>query len=232
MDIRKMNDIRVYSELPFQINLVGQHREYVFPPCVDGERPMNFVDFSDIEYANSRCNSFTLGLLIFDEDLQDEIYQALGIRDWKKKVWFNKDIIDVIEHPTLEKMQRIIDIKEPIALERIRAQVVHYTNMKKDISQKVVNIVNARYREINAGTLGSKIEVRPIDIEAPMPPNEAEELKRQIAEQNKKIEEQNAMMQKLMDQLSAKMQSSETGDDETEKKTATRQRTKKTVMAE
>ena len=97
MSIRNKNDIRVYSELPFQINLVGQHREYIFPPCLDGEPTMNFVDWSDIEYAHSRGNLFSVGLLIFSEDEREEIYRELGVRDWQDKVWFDRDIVDAID---------------------------------------------------------------------------------------------------------------------------------------
>lgn len=192
MSIRNKNDIRVYSELPFQINLVGQHREYVFPACIDGEPSMNFVDWSDIEYAHSRGNLFSNGLLIFDESEREEIYQELRIKDWKKKVWFDKDIVDAIENPTLDKMQRIIDIKDLQTFERIRGKVVYYTNNNMNISQKVVSIVNARYRELTSGITGSKIALRPVDVEQSVSADEVADLKRQLAH-----------MQKLMEQMAA-----------------------------
>ena len=221
MDIRKASDIRVYSELPFQINLQGQHRDYVFPANKSGERSMNFIDFSDIEYANSRGNIFSVGLLVFEPEMQEEIYEALGIRDWKNRVWFYDDVIDAIEKPTLEKMQRIIDIKDNLTIERIRSQVVYYINLKKDISQKVVNIVNARYRELTTGVINSKIEIKSADVENSISSDDAEELKRQIAEQNKKIEEQNAIMLQLMEQLKANNSSSEIIEKPKEKKKPT-----------
>lgn len=190
MSIRNKNDIRVYSELPFQINLVGQHREYVFPACVDNEPSMNFVDWADIEYANSRGNLFSSGLLIFDESEREEIYNELRIKDWKQKVWYEKDIIDAIENPTLDKMQRIIDIKDILTFERIRGKVVYYTNNDMNISQKVVSIVKARYRELTTGILASKIVIRPADVEQPVTADEVEDLKKQLAH-----------MQKLMEQM-------------------------------
>ena len=196
MSIRNKNDIRVYSELPFQINLVGQHREYSFPPCLDGEPTMNFVDWSDIEYAHSRGNLFSVGLLVFSEDEREEIYRELGIRDWKDKVWFDRDIVDAIENPTLEKMQRVIDVKDSLTFERIRGKVVMYINRGKDVSQKVVNIVEQRYRELNAGIRSSKIVIRPTDVEKPVSAEEVDDLKRQLTH-----------MQKLMEQMAAKYES-------------------------
>lgn len=190
MSIRNNNAIRVYSELPFQINLVGQHREYVFPASVNGEPSMNFVDWADIEYAHSRGNIFSTGLLVFDESDREEIYNELRIKDWKKKIWYDKDIVDAIENPTLDKIQRIIDIKDLITFERVRGKVVYYTNNNMNISQKVVSIVNARYRELTTGILGSKIVIKPADVEQTVTADEVEDLKKQLAH-----------MQKLMEQM-------------------------------
>lgn len=190
MSIRNKNDIRVYNEMPFQTNLVGQHKEYVFPPCVDGTPTMNFVDWTDIEFANSRCNTFAIGMLVFDESERDEIYKELGIRNWRDTVWFDEDIVDAIENPTLEKMQKIINVTDAITLERIRGKVVYYTNIGKDISQNVVKIVNSRYKELNAGIKNSKIVVQAKDVERQASADEVEDLKRQIEEMKQLMSEQ------------------------------------------
>lgn len=191
MNYRGKKDIRVYNECPFQNNLVGQRRDYIFPPCVDGEPTMNFVDFEEIEYAHSRGKLFTIGLLTFAEEDREGMYEALGIKDWKNKVWFNSDIEDIIMNPTLEKMQRVIDIKDTITLERVRGMMVLFVNQKRDVSQNVINIINARYRELNAGNQTSKIVVRPADVEKQVSSSEVDDLKRQLAEMQE-------MMAKMM----------------------------------
>ena len=94
MTYRGKKDIRVFNECPFQVNLVGQRRDYIFPPCLDGEPTMNFVDFDEIEYAHSRGKVFSVGLLIFAEEDREGMYDALGIKDWKNKIWFNSDVED------------------------------------------------------------------------------------------------------------------------------------------
>ena len=226
MSIRNKNDIRVYSELPFQINLVGQHREYVFPASRDGEPTMNYVDWADIEYAHSRGNTFSNGLLIFNEEEQEEIYRELGIRDWRSKVWFDKDIVDAIENPTLEKMQRVINVKDSLTFERIRGKVVMYINRGKDVSQKVVNIVDRRYLELQAGIYSSKITIRPVDVDKSVSADEVEELKKQLSH-----------MQKLMEQMAANQTQTSSKDsgtgqdkeDDTPKKIITSKSPKRTV---
>jgi len=182
MSYRGKKDIRVYNECPFQVNLVGQRRDYIFPPCLDGEPTMNFVDFEEIEYAHSRGKVFNIGLLIFAEEDREGMYDALGVKNWKNRVWFNNVIEDIIMHPTVDKMQRVIDIKDLITFERVRGMMVRFMNEKRDVSQNVINLINARYRELNAGVSTSKIVIRPADIETAVSADEVADLKKQLAE--------------------------------------------------
>ena len=210
MNYREKKDIRVYNECPFQVNLVGQRREYIFPPCMDGEPTMNFVDFDEIEYAHSRWNSFKIGLLTFNEEDREGMYEALGIKNWKETVWFDKDIKDIILNPTLEKMQRVIDIKEMITLERVRGMMVKFVNEKRDVSQNVINVINARFKELNSGSTSSKIVIRQSDVErSPAASSEeVNDLKRQLEE-----------MKKLMAQMVS--QNTVTSEEQSEEKTVT-----------
>ena len=182
MNYRGKKDIRVYNECPFQVNLVGQRRDYIFPPCLDGEPTMNFVDFEEIEYAHSRGKVFNIGLLIFAKEDREGMYEALGIKNWKDKIWFNDDIEDIIMHPSLEKMQRVINVRDLITFERIRGMMVRFSNEKRDVSQNVINLINARYRELNAGNVTSKIVIKPADVEEKVSVDEVADLKQQLKE--------------------------------------------------
>ena len=198
MNYRGKKDIRVYNECPFQVNLVGQRRDYIFPPCLDGEPTMNFVDFEEIEYAHSRGKVFNIGLLTFAEEDREGMYEALGVKNWKDKVWTNDDIKDIITHPNLEKMQKVIDVKDLITFERIRGMMVRFVNEKRDVSQNVINLINARYRELNAGSVTSKIVIRPTDVEEKVSADEVADLKRQLVEMQemmKKLTSVNAFIE-------------------------------------
>ena len=208
MNYRGKKDIRVYNECPFQVNLVGQRRDYIFPPCLDGEPTMNFVDFEEIEYAHSRGKVFNIGLLTFAEEDREGMYEALGVKNWKDKVWTNDEIKDIITHPSLEKMQKVIDVKDLITFERIRGMMVRFVNEKRDVSQNVINLINARYRELNAGSVTSKIVIRPTDVEEKVSADEVADLKRQLAE-----------MQEMMKKLTSVNISTEIADDTTEAQT-------------
>ena len=198
MNYRGKKDIRVYNECPFQVNLVGQRRDYIFPPCLDGEPTMNFVDFEEIEYAHSRGKVFNIGLLTFAEEDREGMYEALGVKNWKDKVWTNDEIKDIITHPNLEKMQKVIDVKDLITFERIRGMMVRFVNEKRDVSQNVINLINARYRELNAGSVTSKIVIRPTDVEEKVSADEVADLKRQLVEMQemmKKLTSVNAFIE-------------------------------------
>lgn len=212
MEISK-KEIKVYNEMPSQINLIGAGREYVFPPAIDGRATMNYVSFSDIEYAHMRSIVFSSGLLRFDEAEQDEIYKALRLDNWKDTVWFQSTIEDVILNPTLEKMMRIIAIKDLIVLERIRGRVVYYNNTgERDISTKVVRIVNARYKELVANILKSKIELRAFQVENSVSSDVAEIRKENETLKNE-LEKMNKLLESAMDAIS-KMQNNGNGNND------------------
>lgn len=225
MNYRGKKDVRVYNECPFQVNLVGQRRDYIFPPCVDGEPTMNFVDFEEIEYAHSRGKVFNIGLLTFAEEDREGMYEALGVKNWKDKVWFNADIEDIIMHPTLEKMQRVIDIKDLITFERVRGMMVRFSNEKRDVSQNVINLINARYRELNAGNVTSKIVIKPADVEEKVSVDEVADLKRQLAEMQDLVKK--LAMEKLSIDVPKKSKSDDKSDEDTEKAVAPKRSTRK-----
>lgn len=225
MNYRGKKDVRVYNECPFQVNLVGQRRDYIFPPCIDGEPTMNFVDFEEIEYAHSRGKVFNIGLLTFAEEDREGMYEALGVKNWKDKVWFNADIEDIIMHPTLEKMQRVIDIKDLITFERVRGMMVRFSNEKRDVSQNVINLINARYRELNAGNVTSKIVIKPADVEEKVSVDEVADLKRQLAEMQDLVKK--LAMEKLSIDVSKESKSDDKSIEDTEKAVAPKRSTRK-----
>lgn len=225
MNYRGKKDVRVYNECPFQVNLVGQRRDYIFPPCIDGEPTMNFVDFEEIEYAHSRGKVFNIGLLTFAEEDREGMYEALGVKNWKDKVWFNADIEDIIMHPTLEKMQRVIDIKDLITFERVRGMMVRFSNEKRDVSQNVINLINTRYRELNAGNVTSKIVIKPADVEEKVSVDEVADLKRQLAEMQDLVKK--LAMEKLSINVPKEGKSDDKPTEDAEKTVAPKRSTRK-----
>jgi uncharacterized protein YwgA len=85
-------------------------------------------------------------------------------------------------------MQRVIDIQDVITFERVRGMMVRFINEKRDVSQNVINVINSRYRELNAGNVTTKIVVRSSDVAPNATAEDVDALKKQIAEMQRMME--------------------------------------------
>lgn len=145
----------------------GATREYEFEPAQDGIASMIPMSYTDIEYANSKNpNLFVTGLLTFSEHERDEIYNALNFPDWKDRFWTEESIADAILRPNVAKMQRILDVRDILTIERIRGAMTRIinTSIQRPI-EKVIDLINDRWQEILRGQRVTKLEVSlPSDV--------------------------------------------------------------------
>ena len=123
-------------------------------PCVIPIPP------EEIQYMNSTSTAFKNGVLRFRPDEQDEIYTVLGIK--KDDIMFIEDIDDALLNPTVENLQRMIDVKSSSQFERIRGRFYQMKNAGEDMSTKVKGIIDGRYEELRAGKLHSDTAVSPV----------------------------------------------------------------------
>ena len=72
---------------------------------------------------NSRSPVFKFGILEFAEEDREEIYAELNMPNWKETTLFEKDIDEMLLHPTKESLQRIINVPNVQMIERIRGDV-------------------------------------------------------------------------------------------------------------
>ena len=77
------------------------------------------MPIDEIRYANN-FNAFRNGMLFFEESKAEDVYNILGIKDWKN-ILTNKDIREIILHPTYEGLEKLIAIKDSAMFERVRA---------------------------------------------------------------------------------------------------------------
>ena len=197
MNIREKYNIRVYNESFNGINLVTADKEYFFEGSRGGVPTVNLVPFSGIEYANSRSSVFRTGMLCIDEADREEVFDALGIDNWKDTVWCEYDIADAILHPTAEKMKRILNVRDVLTIGRIRGVMYGYLNDKNfDVSNRVVSIIDGRFDEINSGKMTTGITIM-----------QGEEIdngnKRvdEVAKQNEELKKQVEKMQEMLNKL-------------------------------
>ena len=212
MNIKDNQNIKVLNYSTSCQAVKTANREYKFEGSVNNVPSVFYMNFRDIEYINSRSNVIMTGGLVFDPSEQDEIYNALNLPNWKETVLFEDTIEDMILNPTIEKMQRILSIRDIATFERIRGKLVSFINQGNvDISNRVQDLIKERFRELNCGITNSKIILQKNE-KLVSNTNEISELKAQLQK-----------MQEMMAQMMSTQNSSEekTSDEDQAKTTKT-----------
>lgn len=177
----------------------------------------------DIAYANNAGNAFKIGLLRFDPEYEEELYQELRINNWHD-ILTNKEIYQIITDPDVAGLERLIAIQDPMYFDRVYGAFIGLRNEGATISTKVDDIMRIRRKELKERKRKSEIKLTPVTHDS------EEDSAAQIEALRKQIEE----MQKLMASV---MKSSDEGTTEQEtaaEKPATKAkgtRTKKTAAA-
>lgn len=170
---------------------------YTFEPGSVEEPCVIPIPPEEIMYMNSTCSAFKNGVLRFRPEEQNEIFKAIGIKG--DDVLFIEDIDDTILNPTVENLQRMIDIKDGAQFERIRGRFYRMTNAGEDLSTKVKRLIDERYKELRAGKRNSELSVVPAAKSAPADVQaELETAKNQMAEMQKQMQAMMAQMQSIM----------------------------------
>lgn len=125
----------------------------------NGVPTFEYMSMNDIEYLNSISPVFRTGRLEFEENVREEVYEKLAIPDWRTRCIFERDIQGMILHPTPEIMRRIVDVADVQTIERFRGHMTVLVNNGYDVSVKVQDVINERYREINQGIRKSRMAI-------------------------------------------------------------------------
>ena len=170
---------------------------YKFNASRDGITPtMQNIPISELQYICSNTDVIVTGWLTFDDDEKDEIYTALRLPNWRE-ILTNEDISNILTNPTMEGLQRIIDISNLTYFDRVRIVMFRLLNDGVDISSKVKNVVDRRYEELQKRQRVSSIILNPRIGEKKASNEQVQEL----SEQNAKLQEQLDEMKKMMAQF-------------------------------
>ena len=184
-----------YNENEVFVDSSKEH--YKFNASRDGVTPtMQNIPISELQYICSNTDVIVTGWLTFDEDEKDEIYTALRLPNWRE-ILTNEDISNILTNPTMEGLQRIIDITNLTYFDRVRIVMFRLLNDGVDISSKVKNVVDRRYGELQKRQRVSSIILNPRIGEKKVSNEQVQEL----SEQNAKLQEQLDEMKKMMAQF-------------------------------
>lgn len=193
-EIEKINVLN-YNENRFS-TMVSPTENFSFDPSVDGKTPTIIpLTIDQIRYVNNH-NAFRGGFLFFEKDKEKEVYEALGINNWED-ILTNEDIRNIILNPTYDGLKKLIDIKDDSVFERVRT-AFHKLKMEgiHDISIRVSQIIETRYRELREKKINSSIQLEKKELSG-IRNEDIESLK----SENKKMHEQLIEMQKMMQEL-------------------------------
>lgn len=187
--IKKRKHIRIYNQMGSAVSiplhqLYSSHSQSTRGCLIDGSRNGKYefadITWEDVCYINDTTNIIKYGMISFDKDDERAIYKELGISDWEN-ILFEETIEDIILHPTMEKLQKIIEIKDIITLERVRGKLLYFINTGADISTNTINVINGRWFEFNHSQRVSKIELVSTKATKPADEKEVSELKDEVA---------------------------------------------------
>ena len=203
-----------YNENDVFVDSSKEH--YKFNASRDGVTPtMQNISISDLQYICSNTDIIVTGWLTFDEDEKEEIYTALRLPNWRE-ILTNKDIENILTNPTMEGLQRIIDITNPTYFDRVRIVMFRLLSDGVDISSKVKNVIDRRYNELQKRQRVSSIILNPRVEEKKVSNEQMQEL----TEQNVKLQEQLEQMKQMMEKLMSAQTSTVTTNADTDKTSA------------
>ena len=193
----KTEDINVLNYNENDVFVNGSKEHYKFKASKNGKVPTVVpIPFNELQYIASNTNIITTGWLTFDNDIKEEIFTELRIPDWKD-ILSNEDIKNILIHPTMEGLQKIIDIENQSYFDRVRIAMFKLIGEGVDITTKVSRIVNQRYDELQKRQRKSSIVLTKKDTTVSV------DTVRELSEQNASLQNQLDEMKKMMEQMMA-----------------------------
>lgn len=200
-----------YNENDVFVDSSKEH--YKFNASRDGINPtMQDIPINELQYICSNTDILVTGWLTFNEDEKEEIFTALRVPNWRD-ILTNEDIREILTNPTMEGLQRILDITSITYFDRVRIVMFKLLSAGIDISSKVKNVVDRRYDELQKRQRITSIVLNPRVEEKKVSNEQVKEL----SEQNVKLQEQIEQMKQMMEKLMASQTSDSAGTSNTTK---------------
>lgn len=136
-------------------------------------------DIDEIIQINNTSRVFKIGLLWFEPEFEEDIYNELKIHDYKN-ILRNEEIEDIILNPTAESMEKLISTTDQMLYSRIYGIFMGLRNAGFNISSKVDDVMRRRYREFQNHKTSTEIKFATPDL--PKKSKEIESLEARIAQ--------------------------------------------------
>ena len=154
------NKIKIENHNPYAVSFRTNLREYYMGAASnEGIPTIEYVTLEDLKYLNGQSKDIRTGNIIINAEDREEVFKALNIVD-NGEYFENAEIRDMIINPTADGIRRIINITDRFTFERVFAQYIGIKNDGEyDVSNRVANILERRYEEIQHRIFNTKIAI-------------------------------------------------------------------------
>ncbi len=178
---------------------------YKFGKSRDGKTPsIVHISLNELQYIANNTNVIVTGWLTFDDEDKEEIYKALRIDNWQD-ILTNGEIKDILTNPTMEGLQKIIDIDNQTYFDRVRMCMFKLIDGGVDVTTKVSRIVNQRHNELQKRQRKSSIILSRKDTTV------STDKVKELLEQNESLQSQLDEMKKMMEQIASMQKNTDVG---------------------
>ena len=178
----KTYNVLNYTTSPVAL-IIGRNDSILIEAGSDDEPTIYPLTEAEILYANNTTDAFKSGILRFEPEYEEELYDLCRIRNWKE-IMTNKQIEDIFVNFNREKFISLFSITNPSYFNRIYGIFIGLRNAGLSVPKNVEQAMAIRYKELANGVKHTKIILTPKDTETV--DNEVDELKKEI-ESLKKI---------------------------------------------
>lgn len=91
------------------------------------------------------------------------IYETLRIRNWEN-ILTEEDIEQMVLHPTVEGLTKLINIKDAFYYERVYGIFIGLKNVNAPIADNVSRLLKGRYKELQKGKINTDYVIKERDI--------------------------------------------------------------------
>jgi len=189
--------IDVINYHSFGIAISTKDKGYWVERMRDGIPTRLPLSIDEIKYIDTTSEAFKGGLLFFDTEIEQEMYENYLRNPQWKSILKPDDIVDIILHPTIEGLERFLNIKNICTFDIVRGVFVHLKNDEGfDISTRIEKIINERYKELLNRIHDTNIILKTKDVVSVDTVNT-------LRDQNKSMQTELAQMKEMMAQMLA-----------------------------
>ena len=193
------NKIKIENHNPFNLSIRSNLRDYILSPAgEDGTPTVEYLTLEEIIWVDSNTNAIRTGLITINEDDREEVFKEIKFEDGDKIIT-NKDVENILLNPSVDGLSKIIEITDASTFDRVYAVFVGLKEGGSvDISNRVINLMNERYKEFKRGQNVSHIKIERKDTETVISQDRAKKLESQNESLKQELSELKDMMKQIL----------------------------------